>query len=108
MKQLHRLLHSLLALIFSLLVFISYYFKLIKQRLGSIFYQPTEDDIKREIATLTNLPCHISFLVLEPRINFSILARIIVWSVATGISYLSVYDPEGKDVEGSVRISKNI
>lgn len=96
MKHLYGFLHSLLSLIFSLLVYISYYFKLTKRKLGDIFNdQPTENDIKKDIATLRNLPRHISFLVLEPEINFNILARVVVWSVAAGISYLSVYDPQG-------------
>lgn len=101
----YKLLHHLLTLIFSLFVFIPYYFKLTRRKIRGIFYEPTENDIKRDIATLRFLPRHISFLLLEPEIDFNILARIVVWSVAAGISYLSVYDPEGKRSKLNMGIS---
>lgn len=91
----YKFLHYILSLVFSLLLVIPYYFKLTRRRIRSIFYQPKEDDIKRDMASLKNLPRHLSFLLLEPEIDFNILASIVVWSVAAGISYLSVYDPDG-------------
>lgn len=47
---------------------------------------------------LTKLPIHISFLVLEPEISFEDVAKLIVWSMAMGISYISIYDRKGKTI----------
>ena len=103
MKTLHRFLHSLLTLLFSLLVYIPYYFKLTKRKLrNSISCQPTLNDIKEDISTLRSLPRHISFLVLEPDIDICILVRLVVWSVAAGISYVSVFDPKGKRLDSRI------
>ena len=44
---------------------------------------------------LSKLPDHISFVIVEKDIRFMDLAQMIVWSMAMGISYISIYDREG-------------
>lgn len=51
--------------------------------------------IREDSKDLAKLPRHISFVVLESDISFVDLARLIVWSMAVGIPYISVYDREG-------------
>lgn len=47
-------------------------------------------------STLNTLPQHISFLILESEILFEDVAKLIVWSMAVGISYISIYDRRGE------------
>lgn len=56
----------------------------------------THGKIRDDSRTLTKLPRHISFVVLESDISFVDVAQLIVWSMAMGIPYISVYDREGK------------
>ena len=56
----------------------------------------THGNIRNDSRILTKLPRHISFVVLESDISFVDLAQLIVWSMAMGIPYVSVYDREGK------------
>ena len=56
----------------------------------------THGKIRDDSRNLTKLPRHISFVVLESDISFVDLAQLIVWSMAMGIPYISVYDREGK------------
>ncbi|XP_078375677.1 dehydrodolichyl diphosphate synthase complex subunit Nus1-like [Oculina patagonica] len=55
----------------------------------------THGEIRHDSRNLTKLPRHISFVVLESDISFVDLAQLIVWSMAMGIPYISVYDREG-------------
>lgn len=55
----------------------------------------THGNIKNDSLNLKKLPRHISFMVLESDISFVDLAQLIVWSMAMGIPYISVYDKEG-------------
>lgn len=55
----------------------------------------THGKIRDDTRNLTKLPRHISFVVLESDISFVDLAQLIVWSMAMGIPYISVYDREG-------------
>lgn len=56
----------------------------------------THGEIRHDSRNLTKLPRHISFVVLESDISFVDLAQLIVWSMAMGIPYISVYDREGR------------
>lgn len=56
----------------------------------------THGNIKNDSLNLKKLPRHISFIVLESDISFVDLAQLIVWSMAMGIPYISVYDKEGR------------
>ena len=53
-------------------------------------------EIREDSKDLAKLPRHISFVVLESNISFVDLASLIVWSMALGIPYISVYDREGR------------
>lgn len=55
----------------------------------------TYGNIKNDSLNLKKIPRHISFMVLESDISFVDLAQLIVWSMAMGIPYISVYDKEG-------------
>ncbi len=96
MQQLYRFLHFLVTLIFSLLINFRYYFKLTRQKIRGVFYKSWECDIKNGVATLKNLPRHLTFIVLEKDVDLCILARLVVWSITAGISYISIQASEGK------------
>ncbi|XP_031567481.1 dehydrodolichyl diphosphate synthase complex subunit nus1-like [Actinia tenebrosa] len=56
----------------------------------------------------TKLPLHISFLVLEPEISFEDVAKLIVWSMAMGISYISIYDRKGVFKKKAAKLSTEV
>lgn len=50
------------------------------------------DDVRR----LEKLPVHIGLLVTEEELSYTDIANLVVWCMAVGISYISVYDSCGK------------
>jgi len=49
-----------------------------------------------EVKKLSKIPKHIAFIVLEDKINYSDLARIIIWCIAAEINVISLFDMHGK------------
>ena len=97
MQLLYRFLHFLVTLIFSLLISFRYYFKLTRRKIRGVFYTTSECDIKNGVATLRSLPRHLAFIVMEKDVDLCILARLVVWSITVGISYISIQTSEGKE-----------
>lgn len=71
-------------------------FQQIKSYFSITLQTCTHEGIKDDSRNLTKLPRHISFVVLESDISFVDLAQLIVWSMAMGIQYISIYDREGR------------
>lgn len=46
--------------------------------------------------SLEKLPVHIGLLVTEEEPSYTDIANLVVWCMAVGISYVSVYDNHGK------------
>lgn len=46
--------------------------------------------------SLEKLPVHIGLLVAEEEPSYTDIANLVVWCMAVGISYVSVYDNQGK------------
>lgn len=46
--------------------------------------------------SLEKLPVHIGLLVAEEEPSYTDIANLVVWCMAVGISYVSVYDNHGK------------
>ncbi|XP_068697881.1 dehydrodolichyl diphosphate synthase complex subunit Nus1-like [Montipora foliosa] len=62
----------------------------------SVVSQPCSfGKIREDSKGLTKLPRHISFVVLESHISFADVAQLVVWSMAMGIPFISVYDRQG-------------
>ncbi|XP_057642671.1 dehydrodolichyl diphosphate synthase complex subunit Nus1-like [Chionomys nivalis] len=58
--------------------------------------------------TLHKLPVHLTLLITELEHNFSDVASIVVWCVAAGISYVSVYDHQGIFKRNNSRLMEEI
>ena len=56
----------------------------------------TASTIQEDSKLLKKIPSHVGILVAEDEFSLKDLANVIVWSVALGISYISVYDINGK------------
>ncbi len=56
--------------------------------------------------TLEKLPLHVGLLITEEEIHFTDVANLVVWCMAVGISYVSVYDNQGKTYWGSYALNK--
>ena len=52
--------------------------------------------VHSDARTLKKLPIHMGLLILEDEISYSDIANTLLWSAAMGVSYISVYDVEGK------------
>lgn len=48
-----------------------------------------------DLACLEKLPVHIGLLVTEEELSYTDIATLVVWCMAVGISYISVYDTCG-------------
>lgn len=46
--------------------------------------------------SLEKLPVHIGLLVAEEEPSYTDIANLVVWCMAVGVSYVSVYDNQGK------------
>ncbi|KAL1781126.1 dehydrodolichyl diphosphate synthase complex subunit NUS1 [Sigmodon hispidus] len=58
--------------------------------------------------TLHKLPVHLGLLITELEHSFSAVASIVVWCVAVGISYVSVYDHQGVFKRNNFRLMEEI
>ncbi|GAA6092894.1 dehydrodolichyl diphosphate synthase complex subunit nus1 [Tachysurus ichikawai] len=47
---------------------------------------------------LDKLPLHVGLLVAEEELQYTDIANVVVWCMALGISYVSVYDHQGTNV----------
>lgn len=64
---------------------------------GLVFKQKSSVDfIKADARHINKLPVHIGIVVLEEKLSYTDIANIIIWSLALGISCISVYDVNGE------------
>ncbi|ESO89107.1 hypothetical protein LOTGIDRAFT_106731 [Lottia gigantea] len=64
--------------------------------------------IRNDAKHLKKLPMHLGFVIVENDYTFRDIANLIVWSVAMGISYISVYDINGDIKRNSFLLQKEI
>ena len=62
---------------------------------GSLFKKPPLGRIRSDARYLKKLPLHVGLVIVENEYSYRDIANVIVWSVALGISYISVYDING-------------
>ena len=99
---LYRLILVLIHLILKLKYYILYGIEL-SRRIFLDSIVGSRKEIKRarihqDSKHLNKLPKHLSFIIVENNIYFVDLAQMIVWSMALGISYISVYDRNGMGI----------
>ncbi|XP_030578214.1 dehydrodolichyl diphosphate synthase complex subunit nus1 [Archocentrus centrarchus] len=58
--------------------------------------------------TLKKLPVHIGLLVAEEELSYTDIANLVVWCMAVGISYVSVYDNHGIFRKNNSRLLEEI
>ena len=58
--------------------------------------QNSATGIKSDAAHLKKLPVHLGIVVLEDDLNVADIAKIVVWAITAGISYVTIYDHKGK------------
>lgn len=61
-----------------------------------IYRKPSLAAMRTDSHTVGKLPTHIGILIVEPDISYADIANIIIWAMAMGISYISIYDRQGK------------
>ena len=52
--------------------------------------------VRENSVQLQKLPQHIGFVVVEDDISIQDLVKLMIWSAASGITYVSVYDKFGE------------
>ncbi|XP_074661641.1 dehydrodolichyl diphosphate synthase complex subunit NUS1-like [Tubulanus polymorphus] len=55
----------------------------------------TSDQLKKDAKSLSKLPLHLSFVIIEDKVSFADLASLIVWSMTMDISCVSIFDVQG-------------
>ncbi|XP_051730029.1 dehydrodolichyl diphosphate synthase complex subunit nus1 isoform X3 [Ctenopharyngodon idella] len=58
--------------------------------------------------TIEKLPLHVGLLITEEEIHYSDIANLVVWCMAVGISYVSVYDNQGVFKRNNSRLMEEI
>merc|ERR1712080_702244 len=66
--------------------------------------------LERDIGNLSKLPKHMSYIINEDvgSDNYCDIANLVVWTIAIGIPYISLYDRHGILKSGEVRLGKVI
>lgn len=66
--------------------------------------------LERDIGNLSKLPKHMSYIINEDvgSDNYCDLANLVVWTIAIGIPYISLYDRHGILKSGEARLGKVI
>ena len=52
--------------------------------------------LRADSKSLKRLPIHVGIVIVEDEISFADLANLLLWCMAMGISYISIYDVAGK------------
>jgi dehydrodolichyl diphosphate syntase complex subunit NUS1 len=70
----------------------------------------TFNHVERDIGNLSRLPKHMSYVINEDvgTDNYCDLANLVVWTIAMGIPYISLYDRHGILKSGEARLGKII
>lgn len=58
-------------------------------------YQWKNLQLKSDSRDLPKVPTHLGVIICEEDFSFPDIANIIVWSIAFGVSYFSIYDFNG-------------
>ncbi|XP_044145748.1 dehydrodolichyl diphosphate synthase complex subunit NUS1 [Bufo gargarizans] len=61
-------------------------------------------NLQRDRAQLSKVPLHIGLLISEEHESYTDVASLVLWCMALGISYVSVYDPQGIFKQNSSRL----
>ncbi|XP_022100430.1 dehydrodolichyl diphosphate synthase complex subunit nus1-like [Acanthaster planci] len=70
--------------------------------------KPTIARCKEDRRHLSKLPCHLGLLLGEEKISYGDVCSILVWSMALGISYCSVYDWQGTLKKNAVLVKSHL
>ncbi|XP_013864948.1 dehydrodolichyl diphosphate synthase complex subunit nus1 [Austrofundulus limnaeus] len=57
---------------------------------------------------LEKLPAHVGFMVAEEELSFTDVSKLVVWCLAVGVSWVSVYDNHGVFQKNSARLQEEI
>lgn len=62
----------------------------------------------RELSSLGKLPVHMALLISEDSQSYTDVANLVVWCMAAGISYVTVYDHQGIFKQNSSRLMDEV
>ncbi|KAM8953658.1 dehydrodolichyl diphosphate synthase complex subunit NUS1 isoform 1-T1 [Pelodytes ibericus] len=65
-------------------------------------------DCKKDVSSLAKLPVHMGLLISEEHESYTDVANLVVWCMAVGISYISVYDNQGIFKQNSSRLMDEV
>lgn len=83
----------------------------LRQRCDCTYLSAQQRDVllrSRDRATLSKLPVHIGLLISEEQESYPDVASLVLWCMALGISYVSVYDPQGIFKQNSSRLMDEV
>lgn len=83
----------------------------LRQRCDCTYLSAQQRDVlvrSRDRAKLSKLPVHIGLLISEEQESYTDVASLVLWCMALGISYVSVYDPQGIFKQNSSRLMDEV
>jgi dehydrodolichyl diphosphate syntase complex subunit NUS1 len=81
---------------FSIYFYITLYARVVVRIIRNIIVGRRLDELLELRESLTKLPNHIAFIVLENYIDYNALASLVVWCVVVGVENISLYDIDGR------------
>ena len=72
-----------------------YWKNLIEITMGMYYKEPTPRELKRKTENFQKLPKHMGFILDSTQIDYKKIAKIILWSAALGIHFLTIFDGQG-------------
>ncbi len=92
MKMLLHIVHYILALR-TILLELS---KKFTNRFALKTHKQSPSRIRADSKNLKKLPLHIGFLIGEEDFSYTDIAKMLIWSMTMGITYISLYDRTGE------------
>ncbi len=69
---------------------------LVEITMGMYYTEPGPVELKNKTKHFQKIPKHMGFILDSSQIDYKKLARIICWSAALGIHFLTIFDGQGK------------
>ena len=60
------------------------------------YHKQTLSRLRADSKTLRKLPLHLGIVIAEDDLSYTDIANMLIWSIAMGISCISLYDHVGK------------
>lgn len=96
LKPAYKFFFVILHMFYSLLYFVYDHCYYLRRRFGASSHAASISYVNREARKFNKIPTHLTLLLGQEKHSINDLTNIILWSMAAGISFVSIYDCKGK------------